>query len=654
MNEAKNRYFEQEDQSRQDCFGFDLGDGESAVAWLDSQGAGSPLMLEIAGRKSLLTALGLRNGEVLIGEQACLAEVDQLHLRFKSRFLTDPEASGLVRQFAARVLEDIRRSGRLGPNSAFFIGCPSGWREAQRENYRRLFVEAGFPQPEVVSESRAAFLFARESGELPVSDDQLRQPALVIDAGSSTTDFTFIRELQAVEVADFGENRLGGGLIDQALLAKCISRHPQAQRVRQVLSQCPQYAARCELEARKVKEMYFTRLTQLEAGQWALPCESSVKLYYDNPPLRLDIGCDRTDMEDILSSPMTALGGLSYLAAYRRALESAKAALGGDSPLLILLTGGASRMDFMARAAKEVFPNARLVTGAEPEFSIARGLCYALRIDRRTRRFQRDVKALIDSDQVEDIVAGALPSLFATIAPVLAESLVQEAAPAAFRRWKRGELKTIDQMSQAMKEHLAQSLAQGLLKASLEKTTRSWLEGVRPQLEALTDPICARCHLPLTSLRLAPHAPVDAARLDIDAGSMVNLDLIQTVVDVAVAALVAALLGGGGIALLMAGPVGLAVSFVIGFVASRLGTSLARQHLGGFNMPLFMRSLFTERAFRRSLASREGEIAQSIHHQLRSLLEGPDPSVLDMHRQISDAIEAQLTSMAQRARLLIR
>lgn len=54
--------------------------------------------------------------------------------------------------------------------------------------------------------------------------------------------------------------------------------------------------------------MYFTRLTQLEAGQWALPCESSVKLYYDNPPLRLDIGCDRTDMEDILSSPMTALG----------------------------------------------------------------------------------------------------------------------------------------------------------------------------------------------------------------------------------------------------------------------------------------------------------------------------------------------------------
>ena len=206
------------------------------------------------------------------------------------------------------------------------------------------------------------------------------------------------------------------------------------------------------------------------------------------------------------------------------------------------------------------------------------------------------MKALIDSDQVEDIVAGALPSLFATIAPVLAESLVQEAAPAAFRRWKRGELKTIDQMSQAMKEHLAQSLAQGLLKASLEKTTRSWLEGVRPRLEALTDPICARCHLPLTSLRLAPHAPVDAARLDIDAGSMVNLDLIQTVVDVAVAALVAALLGGGGIALLMAGPVGLAVSFVIGFVASRLGTSLARQHLGGFNMPLFMRSLFTERA----------------------------------------------------------
>ncbi len=654
MNHEELNDLSREATSQQNCFGFDLGDGESAVAWLDGQGTGAPLMLEIAGRKSLLTALGISQGQALIGEQACLAEVDQLYLRFKSRFLTDPAAADLVGRFAARVLEDIRRCGRLGPDSAFFIGCPSGWREADRARYRQVFAQAGFPHAEVVSESRAAFLFARESGELPVSDDQLRQTALVIDAGSSTTDFTFIRELRTVAVEDFGENRLGGGLIDQALLERCVARHPQAARVRRVLSQCPPYAARCELEARKVKEMYFSRLLQERAGQWALPCESSVKLYYEDPPLRLDIRCDGEDMEKILSSPMAALGGRSYLAAYRQALEEAKAALRGDSPLLILLTGGASRMDFMAQTARQVFPGARLVAGAEPEFSIARGLCYALRIDRRTQQFARDVKALIDSDQVEDIVAAALPSLFSAIAPVLAQSLIQEAAPAAFRRWKRGELKTLDHMSQSIKDYLAESLAGGLLKAALEKTTRTWLEGVRPRLEALTDPICARCRLPLASLRLSPHAPVDAARLDIDAGSMVNLDLIQTVVDVAVAALIAALLGGGGIALLMAGPAGLAVSFVIGFVASRLGTSLARQHLGQFNMPLFMRALFTERAFRRSLAGREGEIAQSIHAQLRTLLEGPDPAVLAMHRQISQAIEDQLTDMAQRARLLIR
>ena len=655
MSEEKRDQRLEQEALEEDYFGFDLGDGESAVAWLGSEGVGAPLMLEIAGRKSLLTALGRRGEATLIGEQAYLADVDQLFVRFKSRFLSDPQGVGpLIRQFAARVLEEIRGAGRMGESSSFFIGCPSGWRAPEREKYRLLFLEAGFPHVEVVSESRAAFLFVRESGELRLPGEALTKPALVIDAGSSTTDFTFIRQLKAVEVYDFGENHLGGGLIDQALLEACVRRHPQSERVRRILRECPQYAARCELEARKVKEMYFTRRMQQSEGLYALPCESSVKLYYESPPIRLDISCDENCMQEILRKPLEALGGASYLDAYRQALKNARKQLDRDLPQLVLLTGGASRMDFMAREARQVFAQAQLVTGAEPEFSIARGLCYALRIDRRTQIFQRDIKALIDSDQVEDIVQEALPALFSAIAPAVARELVEEVAPAAFRRWKRGELKTIDQMSQAMRDHLSQSLSAGALKDQLEGVTRTWLEMVRPQLEALTDPICARCHLPFTSLRLNPHAPVDAACLDIDAGSMVNLDLIQTVVDVVVASVVAMLLGGGGVALMMAGPLGLVVSFAIGFVASRLGTSLARQHIGGFNMPLFMRGLFTERAFRRSLATREGEMTQGIDQQLKRLMEGPDPAVTAMNGQISSAIEGQLNEMAERARLLIR
>jgi hypothetical protein len=420
-----------------------------------------------------------------------------------------------------------------------------------------------------------------------------------------------------------------------------------------VFKACPPYEARCELEARKVKEMYFTRRMQGAGGAYRLPCESSVKLYYEDPPVRLDIACDEALMEDILDAPMALLKGQSYRGAYRQALKQAGEALGSEKPELILLTGGASRMDFMGRIAGEVFPQARLLVGAEPEFSIARGLCYALRIDRRTQRFEEDVRALIASDKVEDIVDRELPGLFEGIAPVLAEELVEEIGPTAFRRWKRGEIATMDDMSRAMGEHLSASLREGALKEGLQQVTRNWIDGIRPELEALTDPICLRCHLPAASLRIRADAPTQAGNLSIDAEALVNLNLLQTLVDLVVAMLVAMLLGGSGTALLMAGPLGLAISFVIGFVASRLGTTLLRSRAGGLNLPMALRALFSQAAFRRALKRRQGELARDIRDKLQPAGAGSGPAARELSAGISQAIERQLSDMAQRARLLI-
>ena len=40
-----------------DYFGFDLGDGESAVAWMRAGKKTEPQMIELRGRKSVITAL---------------------------------------------------------------------------------------------------------------------------------------------------------------------------------------------------------------------------------------------------------------------------------------------------------------------------------------------------------------------------------------------------------------------------------------------------------------------------------------------------------------------------------------------------------------------------------------------------------------------
>ena len=638
-----------------DYFGFDLGDGESAVCWVRVGTQTEPQLIELAGKKSILSAIGEHEElGTLIGEQAYLANSDNLHVRFKSGFLEDRErASVLIRRFARAVLDELIKSGKLRDVdcAAFFVGCPSGWTQAVRDDYRDLFIQAGFRHVRIVSESRAAFLFVRESGELNLPDTTLARPTLIIDAGSSTTDFTFINELRTVHAFDFGETHLGGGMIDEMLLELNVSRNANKGLLEQIFKRYPQYKARCELEARKVKEMYFNRRASGAGVRFVVPCESSVKIYYQKPPLTLDISCDDRDMERILSMPLQS--GLSYPDTYRSGLLAAKKRLADALPEQILMTGGASRMDFIAGIAREVFPEARILFGAEPEFSIARGLCYALRIDKKTEGFEEDVKALIDSEDVETIVLGALPDLFYTIVPRIVDGLIDDCAVPAFRAWKRGDIKTLAQMSESVRVRLMQSLSDGEIKASLSPAIGMWLEGIRPELETLTDPICAKYSLPLTSLRLPSALGMDEVQIELVPGDLMSFAGLQTTVDVTVATIVGGILGGGGVALLMAGPIGFVLSFAIGFVASRLGTNYAKKYLDTVEIPQFLRMLFTAGTFRRQLSTKREQLEHQFADQLIATLDPPTEQIDELQRTISDAIEAQLRKMAEHARLLI-
>ena len=137
-------------------YGFDLGDAESAVCRLGRQDAGVPEVLPVREAKSFVTAYAqLPAGELLIGESACYdTSATRRSLRFKSRFLTDPQSEKDVRRFAAGVLGELYGDGTLVRNddSCFYIGCPAGWDRAARERYRAIFQEVGYPPARIVSE----------------------------------------------------------------------------------------------------------------------------------------------------------------------------------------------------------------------------------------------------------------------------------------------------------------------------------------------------------------------------------------------------------------------------------------------------------------------------------------------------------------------
>ena len=112
-------------------YGFDLGDAESAISRLGRQDAGAPEVLPVREAASFITAYAQQaNGELLIGESACYdTAAVRRGLRFKSRFLTDPQSEKDIRRFASGVLGELYAEGGLvkGEDVCFYIGCPAGW-----------------------------------------------------------------------------------------------------------------------------------------------------------------------------------------------------------------------------------------------------------------------------------------------------------------------------------------------------------------------------------------------------------------------------------------------------------------------------------------------------------------------------------------------
>lgn len=639
-----------------DYFGFDLGDGESAVAWMRAGRRAEPQMIELRGRKSVISAIGRHPQKgMMIGEEACQASgLDWLRVRFKSRYLTDPKGSGeMIEAFAREILEILKADGRMdsAETAFFFIGCPSGWSREVRAAYREHFAAAGMVNCEVISESRAAFMFARESGELRVSDDLLTRPTLIIDAGSSTTDFTFVADLneKSLRASDFGEVTLGGGLIDRLVLDKNILRSPNSGEIAEILDRYPAYAARCEFEARRVKEMYFTQ--QMRSS--ALSCESALKLYAGRTPLTLEISLTDEDMKEILNRPLNELGGRSFIGAYREALVRAKKELSGMLPETVLLTGGASRMPLIGEICREVFPQAQVLKGLEPEYAIARGLCHALRIDQKIQGFSEAVHRLIESDDMEDLVLSHLGGLYRSVSLPLTERLVNRIAPDVFRLWRAGGLRTINDISIEIAERVRQEMKSDEMREALRPAVSEWVDQLRPEVEKLTDPICDEYDLPRTSLRLPVRLTIQPEQLRIQSDQLIRMDELKAVVDVAVGAIAAGILGGGGMALLAAGLPGLIAGFIVGILAGVVGTEAAERMIRKAELPASVRRLFGEKIFRKSLEHRKDQIQAGICAQLIKELDPPTESVQNTVKTISESIERQLEQMMKRAALLI-
>ena len=623
--------------------GFDMGDGESAVAAFERGSLIEPVILPVCGSASLLSAVGLLGGEIVVGDRALTdALAQELSVRFKSRFTTDPASYEDVVRFVRGVLSDLRQSGALRPDDRFVVGCPAGWNTAARTRYRDLLARAGMDNPQVISESRAAFLYAKYARTVALDVDILNESALVADIGSSTLDFAYIVDGRETGVGTFGETALGGGILDAALLRRAVERSRDRSALRSVLSESRSWYSYLEIEARRLKEEYFTRL----ATEAAPVVKKTLRVCYDGVQ-RLTLQIDNDEASHLIDDPLPELDGRAFSQAVSEALANAARLTAERPPRLLLLTGGASRMPFFREACQEAFRAAVVVSCPEPEFSIAKGLAYAGWVDENLRAFRQAIREEITDARVSAIASDALPALIPAVARLLCDLILDEAAIPIAQQWKRGEIRTLSEMNERIAARVERILSSPLAQETLAPAVRVWLTSLTDRLQAMVDPICDRFEVPRRQMRLDLTA-TGAASVELKAGSWMGLPLVGAVLGVIVSVAAGLLCGGGGIALIATGPLGFVAGVAVGAAASLLGWNAMSGALMRVDVPLLLRRINLEKRLRSETVRRE------LCEKLSDSLSDPaGPFSMQVVEGFSRSFRGYLYSIAQAAEIPI-
>lgn len=644
--------------------GFDLGHADTALTLVPDPLKDDVVKIDLEstdGRANVtVTAVAEHPTKgVLHGALAIRQPGAKPYLAWKDPGFDEEEVRHPTRLFVGAVRKLLTEHKDLpdGIPTRWVFGTPSGWDSAARETYRQVLREAGLDDVEVIPESRAALLFARDSDDLvrlgPGSDgtggaaragDPLSagSSVLVVDLGSSTLDITRVSGLVAKPLDDGVP--LGAGLIDQAIVDH-LRREIHGERLERWLE--PPYAEPDEIkrllfDCRLAKEAFFCNdhphVEFPVADRVFVPTGASKDDFF---LIRLH----RDLMDRVLAKEQPTLGGRGWREAYQAELRRAAEAADADLDLVIL-TGGASRMRFALEDAQEIF-EAPVVLGHEPEFAIARGLSIAGRIGVRAAGFRADVRELLDGDSVEHMVRNRLPELAKGIGKSVSEGAFERHVLPAFRAWRSGDVRRLS----AVQERIAESLSRDLRdprQHRVQAASSAWLQRLRPDLSDVTDDVCRRWKIPVSAMQL-PAVAVSGQEWELPSSvTGVIGDHAEQVAKIVASSILGVLLvviAASGAA--MGAGVGVVVTGAFAAGAYFFAREWTETRLREADIPDAVRSEFTEAGIRKKSAEMETQLRASVAGTITG--EGAG----DIVRQVSGMLRGELEQRAQEAELLI-
>ncbi|MDO5702349.1 MAG: Hsp70 family protein, partial [Lachnospiraceae bacterium] len=487
-------------------FGFDLGDGESCIHW--SRGMDSDVIpVPIGGYNSFISAVSEYNGQPLIGHTVLgnLGNVEGASVCFKRHFLENrPEYDAVILRFVRGVMAELRRNPDVSPfvdddvNTCFVVGCPAGWKEEDRSRYRELMIRAGMKNVRIVSESRAAFENALKGfGRDHIDPDYKKQAVLVIDIGSSTLDFAYVKDGNEYEVSTLGNVMLGGGLMDEMLVMRSLEVQERSQpdtvrEIRKLIEEDEAKKGKLMLAVRDLKEIYFNEENYYLSSNQTL--SNTKKLIGNGKVYRVELMISPAIVEDyLISRPHPLLDNRSFETCLRNSLADVyNKTIERKEPDVVILTGGPSRMNFFVELCRKQFRNSTVLISPKPEYDISRGLVLIGKADEMMGRAIADIRRYVESDAVENMTAEMIPGLVDSIAEPLADRVMEQCVIPVFRQWKNREIDTLNQFQDMARQEMEKYLRSGTMQSEMAGWIQPWSDSVIDKVEADIMEICSK------------------------------------------------------------------------------------------------------------------------------------------------------------------
>ncbi|MBV6402736.1 MAG: hypothetical protein CNIPEHKO_03049 [Anaerolineales bacterium] len=644
-----------------EIIGFDLGHGETAIASTTSRSLSDPQSIDILNNKnSILTAVAFdpKKG-ILIGDDAYIyPKSESLRILFKGSRFDNPEVSESIKLFVYKCLQILQNAGKIAnnENSYFFVGSPAGWFQEDRDSYKRILKKAGMQNVVIVPESRAAFLDAKESGALNETQDRLFNSVLIIDIGSSTTDFTIIKNYEEKPL-DFGYNSLGAGLIDIAIFHKTLTKlGGRKSEIEKLFDDNPVIKAKCLLKCREVKENYFSKSNELD---WIeMPCSASERILDKG---HFDIDIYKSDMEEILSTNIPELEN-NWPDAFRAALIKCKESKEYQYPKLVLLTGGGSRMRFTYDICREIFSDSIVKVGLEPHLTIAKGLAIVGRTDFKIQGFRTEIEELIHSDKLQGVVVSEFPGLFRRVSATFLKHCIRISLK-DFERWANGEFKTLVDMEKNSMDEI-----NTLIKDQGEKIFTGdivqWLTELNPKIETLTHAICDKYNVPRKALsasvtpsavEIDQHKFTDVVKLGDSATTTFGIVTggLATTITLILTLFLTELISSILLAVLVAltgGVLAVVIGIIVGIGLKDIIDQKITENFKDADIPIGWRNfLFSEKKFTEKIDEKRAELEKGLVQIIEK-----EFSSRDKLGEFLDAIRQDLNRRADEACVLIR